>query len=328
MQKKLEDVAGRRRVLRALASGTAAWSLACLAPAALARASAGTTSGASSGALTLDRLSDSVVLIRGAGGNVLALNSPAGRLLVDCGAPEHSRELLSVLAALPGGKNIRTVFNTHWHWEHTGANELLHKAGADIIAHENTRLWLGTEIVEEWQNRTYPPRPAEALPTHTFYYKSSRLMFGDEPIEYGYLGQAHTDGDIYVYLRGQNVLMVGDVVSVGSYPILDYCTGGWIVGMLDATRKLLDMSNDQTRIIPGTGPVQTRTDLQAQHDMLAAIRDKVWELMRKGLTASEMIKAKASGSFDAKWGNPDLFITSAYRGFYGHIAEYLGKGVV
>jgi cyclase len=321
MREKLENIADRRRLLKALVGGTAAWSLAHLAASTALADSA-------SGALTINRLSGSLALISGAGGNVLALSSSDGMLLVDCGSAEHSGELLKSLATLPGGKNIRTVFNTHWHWEHTGANELLRKAGADIIAHENTRLWLGTQIIEEWQNRTYKPRPAQALPTHTFYYKSSKLMFGDEPIEYGYLGQAHTDGDIYVYLRGQNVLMTGDVLSVGSYPILDYCTGGWIVGMLNATQKLLDMSNDQTRIIPGTGPVQTRADLKTEHDMLAAVRDKVWELMRKGLSASDMIAAKATGDFDAKWGNPNLFITNAYQGFYGHIAEYLGKGVV
>jgi cyclase len=321
MRDILENSAGRRQLLKGLVGGAAVWSLARLgAPKAFA--------GTASDAVTVNRMSNSLALVSGAGGNVLALSSPEGMLLVDCGSVEHSRELLKALAALPGGKNIRTVFNTHWHWDHTGANEVLRKAGADIIAHENTRLWLGTEIIEDWQNRTYKPRPAQALPTHTFYYKSAKLMFGDEPIEYGYLGQAHTDGDIYVYLRGQNVLMTGDVVSVGSYPILDYCTGGWIVGMLNATQKLLDMSNDETRIIPGTGPMQTRADLKAEHDMLAAVRDKVWELMRKGLSASEIIAAKATDGFDAKWGDPTLFLTNAYQGFYGHIAEYLGRGVV
>jgi glyoxylase-like metal-dependent hydrolase (beta-lactamase superfamily II) len=311
----------RRRLLQTLLGSTAAWSLARFGiPEGFAAAPPG--------ALTVERLSDSVVLIAGAGGNVLSLSGPDGMVLVDCGSPEHAGELLKMLSSLPGGKSIRTVFNTHWHWEHTGANEVLRKAGADIIAHENTRLWLGTQIIEAWQDRTFPPRPPLALPTHTFYYKSSTLQFGDEAIEYGYLGQAHTDGDIYVYLRRQNVLMTGDVLSVGSYPILDYCTGGWIVGMLNATQKLLELSNDQTRIIPGSGPVQTRADLKAEHDMLAAVRDKLWELMRKGLSPSEIIAARASGDFDAKWGNPNLFLSNAYQGMYGHIAEFLGKGVV
>jgi glyoxylase-like metal-dependent hydrolase (beta-lactamase superfamily II) len=283
---------------------------------------------AGSSAPALSQLSANVALLSGVGGNVVALSAPDGLLVIDSGAPEHSGELMKALAALPGGRNIRTVFNTHWHWEHTGGNEALRKAGAQIIAHENTRLWLGTEVIEEWENRTYKARSPQALPTNTFYYKSNQLTFGDEPIEYGWLGQAHTDGDIYVYFRRQNLLMVGDVLSVGRYPVLDYCTGGWIVGMRDATQKLLDLSNEQTRIVPGIGPLQTRADLKAEHDMLAAMQDKVWELMRKGMSASEILAAKASGDFDAKWGNPQQFIASAYQGIYGHIADFLGKGVV
>ncbi|MGC1460308.1 MAG: MBL fold metallo-hydrolase [Steroidobacteraceae bacterium] len=283
---------------------------------------------AASSEATFNPLSASVVLLSGLGGNVVALSTPEGLAVIDSGAPEHSTQLLRALSSLPGGKRIRTVFNTHWHWDHTGGNEALRKAGAQIIAHENTRLWLGTEIIEEWENRTYKARPPQALPTSTFYYKSNQLDFGDEPIEYGWLGQAHTDGDIYVYLRRQNLLMVGDVLSVGRYPVLDYCTGGWIIGMRDATQKLLDISNDQTRIVPGSGPVQTRADLKAEHDMLSAMQDKVWALMRKGMTAGEILAANASADFDAKWGDPKQFIRCAYQGIYGHIADFLGKGVV
>ncbi|HEV2702976.1 MAG TPA: hypothetical protein VGV09_15200, partial [Steroidobacteraceae bacterium] len=101
-----------------------------------------------------------------------------------------------------------------------------------------------------------------------------------------------------------------------------------IMGMRDATQKLLDLSNEQTRIIPGGGPVQTRADLKAEHDMLAAMHEKVWALMRKGMTASEILAAKASADFDPKWGDPKQFITCAYQGIYGHIADFLGKGVV
>jgi glyoxylase-like metal-dependent hydrolase (beta-lactamase superfamily II) len=310
---------GRRQVLKQLAGGIGAQALSGLV---------GRRIFAGSAVSTVTQLSANVALLSGLGGNVVALSAPDGLLVIDSGAPEHSGELMKALAALPGGNRIRIAFNTHWHWDHTGGNEALRKAGAQIIAHENTRLWLGTEVIEEWENRTYRARPAQALPTDTFYYKSNQLNFGNEAIEYGWLGQAHTDGDIYIYLRGQNLLMVGDVLSVGRYPVLDYCTGGWIVGMRDATQKLLDLSNEQTRIVPGVGPVQTRADLKAEHDMLAAMHDKVWELMRKGMSASEIIAAKASGDFDAKWGNPQQFIASAYQGIYGHIADFLGKGVV
>ncbi len=310
---------GRRQVLKQLAGAMAAQALAGMGARRVIADSLGSG---------FSELSPSAVLLSGFGGNVVAVSTAEGLAVIDSGAPEHSTQLLRALTTLPGGKRIRTVFNTHWHWDHTGGNEALHTAGAQIIAHENTRLWLGTEVIEEWEDRTYKPRPPQALPTSTFYYKSNHLDFGDEPIEYGWLGQAHTDGDIYVYLRRQNLLMVGDVLSVDRYPLLDYCTGGWIVGMRDATQKLLDLSNDQTRIVPGTGPVQTRADLKVEHDMLSAMQDKVWALMRKGMTAGEILAAKASADFDARWGDPRQFITCAYQGIYGHIADFLGKGVV
>ncbi len=312
----------RRRFLQAVAGGAAGLSASRWAAAGLfahERAEA---------PLTVTRLSGNLVVISGAGGNVVALSGPEGMLLVDCGAAEHSTRLLETLATLPGGQHIRTVFNTHWHWDHTGANERLRGAGAEIVAHANTRLWLGSMIREEWQHRVYQPRPPQAWPTRTFYYKPGAMTFGGEPIEYGYLPQAHTDGDIYVYFRGQNVLVAGDVVSVGTYPILDYCTGGWIGGMEDATQKMLGLCDAKTRIIPGTGPVQTRAEVAAEHDMLVAVHASLWKLMREAYSATDMIAAHATAKYDAKWGNPDLFVENAYRGMYGHIAEYLGKGVV
>jgi glyoxylase-like metal-dependent hydrolase (beta-lactamase superfamily II) len=312
----------RRRFLEGAGAAAAGWSLSRVASAGLF------SHGSSDARLTVTRLSGNLAVISGAGGNVVALNGPDGRLLVDSGAAEHTKGLMRTLAALPGGRRVRTVFNTHWHWCHTGGNERLHRAGAGIVAHENTRLWLGAQIRDDWRHRIYPPRPREAWPTRTFYYKTCHTSFAGEPIEYGYLGQAHTDGDIYVYFRRLNVLAVGGVLSVGRYPILDYCTGGWIGGMAAATGKLLKLTDADTRIIPGAGPVQTRADLQAEHDMLTAVHARLWALMRKGMSASDMIAAHPTAAFDAKWGSPDLFIRNAYRGMYGHIAEYLGKGVV
>jgi len=147
------------------------------------------------------------------------------------------------------------------------------------------------------------------------------MVFGEEPIEYGYMAQAHTDGDIYVYFPRQNVLVAGDVLSVGAYPILDYVTGGWIGGLQNANQALLKIANAETRIVPGTGAVQTRDDLQAQADMCNAMRDRLVKLMRQGMGPQDMIAAAPSKEFDAKWGNPELFIKNAYRGMWGHVRE-------
>ena len=136
--------------------------------------------------------------------------------------------------------------------------------------------------------------------------------------------QAHTDGDIYVYFPGPNILMTGDVVSGGTYPVLDFTTGGWINGMINAQAALLKLSNKDTKIIPGTGPVMSQAELQSQHDTLATIRDRLIKLLKSGQTPKEMIAAQPTKEFDEKWGSPDQFIFNAYRGLWGHVRELGG----
>jgi cyclase len=268
-------------------------------------------------------LSDRLTLISGAGSNVVALTGPEGVLLVDGGTAERSGDLMRVVNKLSDKRGVHTLFNTHWHWDHTGSNEKLAKAGTKIIAHEYTKLWLGADFYVEWQDRQYKPRPLEALPTQTFY-KTGELMFGDEKVEYGHLFQAHTDGDIYVFFRNQNVLVAGDVVSVGSYPILDYSTGGWLGGIVDATKRLVEITNDATRIVPGTGPVQSRADLQDEAAMLATMKDRLIGLMKKGVGTDDLLANPPTKEFDAKWGDPSLFLTNGFRGLWGHVRELGG----
>src|SRR5580692_651940 len=211
----------RRQFLHSLAGGAAGLSLAA---AGLSGLRPGTARAADT--LHVTHLTDDLLLIDGAGANVVALSHPEGVVLVDGGEADQSAALLKAISQACGGRPVVTAFNTHWHWPHTGSNEALRKAGVRIIAQENTRLWLTEPVIEEWEQRTYPARP-KALPTQTFYKGVQTLSFGKAAIEYGYLPQAHTDGDIYIYFRDANVLVAGDVMAVGSYPILDYSTGGW-----------------------------------------------------------------------------------------------------
>jgi glyoxylase-like metal-dependent hydrolase (beta-lactamase superfamily II) len=267
-------------------------------------------------------LADNMVMFSGAGSNVVALGGADGVLLINGGAPERSAALLDLVAARFKGP-VKVLINTDWHLDATGSNDRLGKAGAKIIAHENTRLWMTAEVHVQWQQRTYLPRPKEARPTETFYTTAS-MMFGSEEVRYGHLGQAHTDGDIYVYFPTQNVLVTGDVVAVGSYPVLDYSTGGWIGGLADGTRKLLDLTNASTRVVPGIGALQTRADLQQQSEMVSTMRTRFIELLRKGMSANQMLNQRPTKEFDAKWGNPDLFIYNAYPGLWNHVREVGG----
>ncbi len=273
--------------------------------------------------LTTTKLADDFMLVGGAGCNVLLLNTADGVLMVDGGMSEHSADLLKLISGQSESARVQVLFNTHWHLDHTGSNESVAARGAKIVAHENTKLWMGAEIISMWEKRTYKPRPKDARPNSTFY-TTGKMTFGKQDIQYGYLGQAHTDGDMYVFFPGPNILMTGDVFSVGSYPILDYTTGGWIGGLSDACKTLLGVGDAQTRIIPGKGPVQTRADLQAQADMCATMRTRFVEMMRKGMSAKDMLAAAPTKEFDARWGDPQLFITNAYPGLWGHVREIGG----
>jgi len=267
---------------------------------------------------------DNLTIVSGIGdGNVVVLNGSEGLLLFNGSLPERAAGLVRFLDDQFKGKRVASVFNTDWHLEHTGSNETFRKAGAKIIAHENTKLWIGADFYSDWEKKRYKPRPVEARPTETFY-TNGKMMFGDERIEYGYMMQAHTDGDIYVFFPQQNVLVAGDVLAVGHYPILDYVTGGWLGGLQNANQALLKIANDETIIVPGSGPVQSRADLQAQADMCTAMRDRLVRLMRQGMGPQDMIAAAPTKDFDAKWGNPELFIRNAYRGMWGHVRELGG----
>ncbi len=305
----------RRDFLNRLALGAAGLSLARLAK------------GAPATQLKATKLADNFLEITGAGTNILLFTGPDGSLMVDGGLAERSPELLKLVADDSKGTPVRVLFNTHWHGECTGSNEALAKTGTKIVSHENTKLWESTDVIVEWQKRTYQPLPKSALPNDTFYALTNttrKMTFGDQPVEYGYLPQAHTDGDIYVYFPGPNILMAGDVVSAGAYPILDYSSGGWIGGMSQASKTLLKVANADTRIIPGNGPVLTRADLEAQSEMLATVMTTLVKMLKEGMGAKDMLAAGATKQFDAKWGDPELFITNAYPGLWGHVRELGG----
>jgi glyoxylase-like metal-dependent hydrolase (beta-lactamase superfamily II) len=306
----------RRQFLKAAVGGAAGLSLAWVAGRpAVARAHVEP--------LGATVLSDNVLLITGLGTNAVVVTSPDGALMVDCGGADRSSDLLRMVTRHPDIRRVATVLNTHWHWDHTGGNERLSRSGATLMAHENTKLWLGADFFVDWQNRAYKPRPREAIPTRTFY-TSGKMSVGKDEVVYGYLPRAHTDGDAYVFLPRQNVLVAGCLVSVGSYPILDYTTGGWIGGMDDASKALLGVVDAKTIIVPGAGAVQTRADLQAQSQMLSTMHERLVDLMRKGIGTDDLVSSPPTKEFDARWGDPKLFLANAYRGLWGHVRE-LGK---
>lgn len=276
--------------------------------------------------LTVTDIADRMFVISGGGGNVTVFNSPEGVLLVDGGSPEHSDEVLKLVKQRTGTSRVHTLFNTHWHWDQTGSNLALGKAGTRIIAHENTRLWLGTDVDSQWQHRVFKRLPPKARPNQTFYTTGS-LSFGGATLDYGYLPQAHTDGDLYVHFKEANVLVAGDVLSVGAYPVIDYCTNGWIGGMVNATHLLRGLCDSSTKVIPGVGAPQAPAALEAEHAMLDTLKLKLSELLAQGMSAKDMLDAAATREFDAQWGDPSLFVANVWPGLVERARE-LGVHIV
>jgi len=202
-------------------------------------------------------------VIAGAGGNVVVLPTSGGALMVDSGTAAEADELLAVVAERAGPQPVACLFNTHWHLDHTGGNDAVVARGAPaIVAHENTRLWMSTKFYVDWEDRYYPRRESAVLPNRTFFSSDPQpleLMVGDERVLYGHLAEAHTDGDIYVRFPERNLIVAGGAVTAGRYPVLDYITGGWIGGLVDATRTLLELSDADTVIVPDVGPPQVRS---------------------------------------------------------------------
>ncbi|MET0291705.1 MAG: hypothetical protein ABW136_05015 [Steroidobacteraceae bacterium] len=276
---------------------------------------------AASPAIQERRLAEGVRLLVGPAGNSLAIDTAEGVVLVDGGARSDSRELLKRVRA--GKRRMAMLVNTHWHPQVTGCNELLGKEGVRIVAQENTRLWLQRPIVKTLENERYDALPKAAWPT-VAVEEREEFPIGDTVVECGRLFQAHTDGDLYVRLPAANVIAAGGTVAVGHYPILDTFTGGWIRGMLNATKALIALSDEKTQIVAETGDVVGKTHLEAQAEMLETLTERLWQLMRKGLSEEDLVAAQPTKDYDERWGDPREFLLNTYRGIWGHVREMRG----
>jgi cyclase len=258
------------------------------------------------------RLMNIMTLLAGPGGNVIVQHGLDGKLIVDTfvrGAFAGLKQRVDALGTAP----LLFAIDTHWHFDHTDNNEDVRKAGATIIAHENTRKRLSEP--HDLLGMHFAPAPPAALPAETFK-QSHRLAFNNEYIEMGYFPPAHTDTDIYVQFVLSEVLHAGDTFFNGMYPFIDASTGGNINGMIAATDQALRMAGPRARIVPGHGPLGDRQALVKYRDMLVTARDRVEKLKTAGRTEKEVVAAKPTADLDAAWGKgfvqPDAFVSGVY----------------
>jgi cyclase len=262
-------------------------------------------------------VSEGFVMLTGAGGNVLVRTAGDGQMLVDSGAAAFTDAVLARLRDLPGAGRVTTVFNTHWHRQQVGGNLAFGRSGAKIIAHEKTRAHLATDYYVMDEDRYEKALPVEARPTVTFF-TGDQTLAADKRVEYGHLLEAHTDGDIYVFFRDANVLAAGDAISPLKDPVLDWFGGGWLGGRVDAQEKLLKLSDEKTRIVPSYGPVVGRAELQAEFDMTRELFDRMLDLVRKGMSAQDMLDAGLMKELSRTFRDPYRFTYDAHKGYWAH----------
>lgn len=248
--------------------------------------------------------------------NVIAHIDARGVVLVDGGSGAGADALAKAVASLPGAGAVHTLFNTHWHPEQTGFNERLGKAGATIIAHENTRLWLQQNVTWPWGG-TVKKLVKTAQPNKTFYDKGVL----DSGIRYGYISDAaHTDGDMYVMFPNQNVLAVGGAVYGQGWAEMDWWSGGWIGGIVGALQRLQTVADANTKIVPARGPVLGLADLKTQLDMYGTIYDRLSQLLNRGRSPREAVEAKVTKEWEEKLGNSDVFVTRAFESLWAYVS--------
>jgi len=258
---------------------------------------------------------DGVYMLQGFGGNIGVSAGADGVVLVDDQYAPLTEKIRAALASLNPGP-IRFVLNTHWHFDHTGGNENFGKGGVVIVAHENVRRRMSAEQFMTSFAQPVPASPAGALPVVTFTDAVTFYYNGDS-ISAFHVAPAHTDGDVIVWFRHANVIHMGDTFFNGRYPLVDLASGGAVDGFIVAADRVLALSDANTKIIPGHGPLGDRIALQAFRTMMATVRDRIKQAIAAGRTLDQVKAAKPTADFDAVWGNgritPTMFVEILYQ---------------
>jgi len=258
-------------------------------------------------------LAENLTLFAGPGGNVVVLHGSDGLVLVDTFVAPAWPKFQESLKGL--GAPVKTVINTHWHFDHTDNNAALRAGGATVVAHENTRLRMTQPHHLAVLELDFPPSPAAALPQQVFK-DGYKLEANGERLAVTHVPPAHTDTDVIVRFEQANVLHGGDTFFNGRYPYIDGSTGGRVDGMIAAADRLLSLADANTKIVPGHGPLGTKADLAKYRDMLSTAADRVRKLKASGKSLEECMAAKPLTDLDADWGkgafNGETFVKVVY----------------
>jgi glyoxylase-like metal-dependent hydrolase (beta-lactamase superfamily II) len=275
------------------------------------------------------KVRDNVSMLQTPGGNITVLAFPDGITLVDSGPAGAVDKVIAAIRSL-SPQPVRYIINTSVDPGHVGGNDRLGSLGiqitggnvagqvgtdgAEIIAHENVLERMSARAIK-------PPIPARAMPQTTYHIDSIKLstLYHGDGIQVFHVPAAHTDGDSLVYFRHHDVLATGDVFLTTTYPVIDLERGGSINGIVDALNRILDIAfpdfrlEGGTLIVPGHGRVSDSADVAYYRDMVTIVRDRMQDMIKKGMTLDQVKAARPTRDYDPRYGSPDAFVEGAYR---------------
>jgi glyoxylase-like metal-dependent hydrolase (beta-lactamase superfamily II) len=265
------------------------------------------------------KLGDNTYMLTGSGGNMgLAIGDDAVFLIDDQFAP-LTPKIEAAIKALTS-QPVKFMINTHWHGDHTGGNVNLGKAGALIFAQDNVRKRLASEQFVDFLKSKVAPLAKDGLPVVSFSQDMTFHLNGDD-IHAFHVPRAHTDGDAIIHFAKANVIHMGDTYFNGLYPFIDYSSGGTPDGVIAAVDRGLAIADDNSKIIPGHGPLSNKAELKAYREMLATVTGRVKAMLKDGKKVAEIVAAKPSAEFDERLGKgfvpPARFIEMIVSGLGG-----------
>jgi glyoxylase-like metal-dependent hydrolase (beta-lactamase superfamily II) len=256
-------------------------------------------------------VTENLYMLSGDGGNIGLMIGDDGTFVIDDQMAPATPDLIALIDQL-GGAHPRFLINTHFHFDHTGGNIALGEAGTTIFSHEmaRTRLADGSDV--PLFNITSHPMEHGGLPVVTFNDEMT-LHLNNDTIRAVHAPHAHTDGDVMVFFETANVVHAGDVFFNGIYPLIDTHNGGSLSGTISAVERLLDQTDENTKIIPGHGALGSRDQLLDYLAMLTHTRDALGQLKSNGKTRQQVIDLRPLEQFDAKWAG-GFFSTDVWTG--------------
>ena len=265
------------------------------------------------------------------GMNIAVQIGDDGVLLVDAATAAVAPQVVTAIRTL-STKPIHTIINTHVHADHTGGNEALVKqrgTGAPqpvrVMAHQSVQERMRMVATAPASTGGFRLNAVITLPINNTYDTPTKDFFlNGEPVVIYHAPKAHTDGDSLVHFRTSDVIAVGDVFSPDRYPVIDLATGGSVQGLIAALNHILEITvparfqEGGTYVIPGHGRLSDEADVVEYRDMVTIIRDRVQDLIGKGLTWEQVKAARPSRDYDPEFGgdggsSPDAFIEAIYR---------------